>query len=35
MQLLRSTLDAGTADGSWEYEEGRLSPDWLAATATD
>lgn len=35
MQLLKSTLDAGTADGSWEYEEGRLSPDWLAATATD
>jgi hypothetical protein len=35
MRRLKSTLDAGLDDGSWEYEESRLSPAWLAATATD
>ncbi|HEY0238047.1 MAG TPA: DUF4265 domain-containing protein [Friedmanniella sp.] len=31
---LKEALDAGTDDGSWEYEEGRLSTAWLTATAT-
>lgn len=33
LQGLKETLDAGTDNGSWEYEEGRLSTGWLAATA--
>jgi hypothetical protein len=27
-----STLRRGVADGSWEYEEGRITPAWIAAT---
>jgi hypothetical protein len=27
-----STLRQGVEDGSWEYEEGRISPAWIAAT---
>lgn len=27
-----STLRQGVEDGSWEYEEGRITPAWIAAT---
>lgn len=27
-----STLRAGVADGSWEYEEGRITQEWIDAT---
>jgi hypothetical protein len=34
MARLQETLDQGSHDGAWEYEESRLRPAWLAATAT-
>jgi hypothetical protein len=27
-----STLRRGVEEGSWEYEEGRITPAWIAAT---